>query len=340
MSVQEQQVSLTGRSLLREADLTRAEFLHLVDLGSRLREEKRLGLRAHRLTGRNIALIFEKSSTRTRCAFEVAAHDEGAQVTYLGPGDSQLGTKESVKDTARVLGRMFDGIEYRGFSQQAVEVLAEHAGVPVWNGLTDTWHPTQMLADVLTMRDHAGKPLEAVRYCYLGDGRNNTANSLLVTGALLGMDVRIAAPRPLWPSDEVRGLAESLAAGSGARLSLTSDAGEAVAGADFIYTDVWLSMGEPPQHWDERIDLLLPYQVNAKLLASAGNPAVKFLHCLPALHDTGTQTVQQIAARRGLTALEVTDEVFESPASLVFDQAENRLHTIKALMVATIPVLT
>jgi ornithine carbamoyltransferase len=336
MSVQEQQVSLTGRSLLREADLTKSEFLHLVELGARLREERRLGLRGRRLAGRNIALIFEKASTRTRCAFEVAAHDEGAQVTYLGPGESQLGTKESAADTARVLGRMFDGIEYRGFAQQTVEILAAHAGVPVWNGLTDSWHPTQMLADVLTMRDHAGKPLGQIRLSYLGDGRNNTASSLLVTGALLGMDTRIAAPHALWPTDEVRGLAESLAAGSGARLMVTSDAGEAVAGADFIYTDVWLSMGEPPERWDERIDLLLPYQVNATLLARAGNPGVKFLHCLPALHDTGTQTVQQIAARRGLTALEVTDEVFESPASLVFDQAENRLHTIKALMVATV----
>ena len=295
-----------------------------------------MGQRSSRLAGRNIALIFEKTSTRTRCAFEVAAHDEGAHVTYLGPGESQLGYKESMADTARVLGRMFDGIEYRGSAHQIVETLSAHAGVPVWNGLTDDWHPTQMLADMLTMRDHARKPLTDVTYCYLGDGRNNTANSLLVTGALLGMDVRICAPAPLQPAPAVRDIACGLAAVSGARIAVTADIPAAVAAADFLYTDVWLSMGEPEQAWDERIDLLLPYQVNTAVMAATGNPGVKFLHCLPALHNTETTIGQRLHDRRGLDALEVTDEVFESPASIVFDQAENRLHTIKAVMVATI----
>jgi ornithine carbamoyltransferase len=253
-------VDLQGRNLLKEIDLTADEFRHLVNLGARLRLEKRMGQRANRLAGRNIALIFEKASTRTRCAFEVAAHDEGAHVTYLGPGDSQLGFKESVKDTARVLGRMFDGIEYRGSAQEAVETLGAYAGVPVWNGLTNDWHPTQMLADILTMRDHTDRPLAEVTYCYLGDGRNNTANSLLVTGAMLGMDVRICAPAPLQPAAEVQEIAAKLAAGSGARLAVTADIAAAVAGADYLYTDVWLSMGEPEAAWDERIDLLLPYQ--------------------------------------------------------------------------------
>ncbi len=288
------------------------------------------------LAGRSIALIFEKTSTRTRCAFEVAAHDEGAHVTFLGPGESQLGGKESAKDTARVLGRMFDGIGYRGSAQQVVEILGAWSGVPVWNGLTDDWHPTQMLADILTMRDHAGKQLAEVAYCYLGDGRNNTASSLLVTGAMLGMDVRICAPGPLQPSPRVRGIAGNLAAASGARVAVTGDIPAAVAGADYLYTDIWLSMGEPAGEWDERIDLLLPYQVNAAVLAATGNPEVKFLHCLPALHNTETEIGRLLRDKRGLQALEVTEEVFESPASIVFDQAENRLHTIKALMVATI----
>ena len=329
-------MDLRGRSLLKETDLTAGEFLFLVDLGGRLRADKREGRRAGRLAGRNIALIFEKTSTRTRSAFEVAAHDEGGHVTYLGPGESQLGRKESVKDTARVLGRMFDGIEYRGAAQEAVETLGAFAGVPVWNGLTDDWHPTQMLADILTMRDHAAKPLAEVTYCYLGDGRNNTANSLLVTGSLLGMDVRICAPETLQPAPGVRRIAGGLAASSGARATVTADPAEGVAGADFLYTDVWLSMGEPPAEWDERIDKLLPYQVNANVMAATGNPAVKFMHCLPALHNTETEIGRQIYDKRGLEALEVTEEVFESPASIVFDQAENRLHTIKAVMVATI----
>ena len=331
-------MDLIGRNLLKETDLSADEFRYLVDFGGQLKMQKRLGQRTSRLEGRSIALIFEKTSTRTRSAFEVAAHDEGGHVTYLGPDDSQLGSKESVQDTARVLGRMFDGIEFRGFSQESVEVLGAFAGVPVWNGLTDQWHPTQMLADVLTMRDHAAKPLSAVSYCYLGDGRNNTANSLLVTGALLGLDVRICAPEQLWPSPEVQSIATGLASGSGAGLLVTADVTAAVAGADFLYTDVWLSMGEPAGEWDARIDLLLPYQVNAAVMAATGNPAVQFLHCLPALHNTQTRIGQQIYDKRGLTALEVTEEVFESPASLVFDQAENRMHTIKATMVATIGV--
>jgi ornithine carbamoyltransferase len=329
-------MNLHGRSLLKEIDFTAEEFTYLVDLAAQLRMEKHMGQRTSKLLGRNIALIFEKTSTRTLCAFEVAAHDEGAHVTYLGPGGSQLGFKESVKDTARVLGRMFDGIEYRGSAQQAVETLAAYAGVPVWNGLTDDWHPTQMLADMLTMRQHTDKPLNRVAYCYLGDGRNNTANSLLVTGALLGMDVRICAPGTLQPSAGVRRIAEKLASDSGARLAVTADIPAAVAGADYLYTDVWLSMGEPEDQWDERIDLLLPYQVNQELVAATGNPAVKFMHCLPALHNRQTAIGERLYQRRGLDALEVTEEVFESPASIVFDQAENRLHTIKALMVATV----
>ena len=328
-------MDLHGRSLLKETDLTAEEFLYLVDLGGRMRIEKHSGQRFSRLAGRNIALIFEKTSTRTRSAFEVAAHDEGAHVTYLGPEESQIGYKESMKDTGRVLGRMFDGIEYRGSAQQIVETLSAYSGVPVWNGLTDDWHPTQMLADILTMRDHARQPLVNVTYCYLGDGRNNTANSLLVTGALLGMDVRICAPDTLQSSPGVQAIAKALAAISGARLAVTADIPAAVAGADYLYTDVWLSMGEPAEEWDERIDLLLPYQVNAKVMAATGNPAVKFMHCLPALHNRETEIGQRLYDKRGLEALEVTEEVFESPASIVFDQAENRLHTIKALMVAT-----
>jgi ornithine carbamoyltransferase len=329
-------MDLCGRSLLKETDLNAKEFLYLVYLAGRLRADKRQGVTGRRLAGRNIALLFEKTSTRTRSAFEVAAHDEGGHVTYLGPGESQLGHKESVKDTARVLGRMFDGIEYRAFTQEAVDTLGEFAGVPVWNGLSDVWHPTQMLADVLTMTDHSSKPLEEVSYCYLGDGRNNTANSLMVTGATLGMDARICAPAALQPSEEVRGIATGLAAGSGARLLVTEDVHQGVAGVDFIYTDVWLSLGEPDDQWDTRIDQLLPYQVNAAVLKAAGNPAVKFMHCLPALHNRDTEIGKRIYDKRGLDALEVTDEVFESPASVVFGQAENRMHTIKALMIATL----
>lgn len=327
---------LHGRSLLKETDLTKAEFLAILDLAVQLRDEKRSGTERQRLVGRNIALIFEKASTRTRSAFEVGAYDQGAHVTYLGPEGSHIGVGESIKDTARVLGRMFDGIEYRGFAQESVETLAEFSGVPVWNGLTDQWHPTQMLADILTMRDHTTKPLEQVAYCYLGDASNNTANSLLVTGALLGMDVRIAAPADLWPAPDVQAIARDLAAVSGARVHIGADRDVGVAGADFVYTDVWVSMGEPASEWDARVQQLLPFQVDAATMKASGNPDVKFMHCLPALHNTDTDLGRQLHDEFGLTALEVTDEVFESPASIVFDEAENRLHTIKAAMVASL----
>jgi ornithine carbamoyltransferase len=330
-------MNLHGRNLLSVTDLTAGEFHYLVELGRRLREEKRQGMTGRRLAGRNIALIFEKTSTRTRSAFEVAAHDEGGHVTYLGPRESQLGYKESVKDTARVLGRMFDGIEYRGSAQESIEILGEFAGLPVWNGLTDAWHPTQMLADIMTMTDHSDKPLAELSFCYLGDGRNNTANSLLVTGAMLGMDARICAPAALQPPAQVQQIAGGLATASGAQLTVTGDVPAGVIGADFLYTDVWLSLGEPEDLWDTRIDQLLPYQVNASVMKATGNPAAKFMHCLPALHHRDTEIGQRIYTRRGLDALEVTDEVFESPASVVFDQAENRMHTIKALLIATIP---
>ena len=329
-------LNLLGRSFLKEIDFTKGEIIGLIDLAATLREDKRCHRERHALEGRNIALIFEKTSTRTRSAFEVAAHEQGAHVSYLGPGETQLGKKETVKDTARVLGRMYDGIEFRGFAQRDVETLAQFSGVPVWNGLTDQWHPTQMLADMLTMRDHAGKPLASTSYAYLGDARNNTANSLLVTGALLGMDVRICAPELLWPSREVQGIARDLAKSSGAWLTITEDVPAAVQGVDFVYTDVWLSMGEPPEAWSTRIDQLTGYQVNGRVMAMTGNPDTRFMHCLPALHNPDTEIGQMIAEKFHLTALEVTDEVFESPASVVFDQAENRLHTIKAIMVATL----
>jgi len=327
-------MDLRGRNLLKETDLTSDEFGYLVELAGRLREQKRSGLRANRLTGKNIALVFEKASTRTRSAFEVAAHDEGARVTYLGPGDAHLGRKESVKDTARVLGRMFDGIEYRGSSHHAVELLAAHAGVPVWNGLTDDWHPTQMLADVLTMRDHCRKPLTAVSCCYLGDG--SATGSLLVTAGLLGLDLRICTPGTFPPPREAETIAHALAAKSGARLTVTGDIAAGVAGADFLYTDIWLRTTAPPTVWEYRISQLLPYQVDARVMAATGNPGVKFMHPLPSLHDTQTSVGREVYERFGVAALEVTEEVFESPESVVFDQAENRMHTIKALMIATI----
>ncbi len=327
---------LAGRSFLKELDFTGEDLLALLDLAARLKADRSAGTEHQHLTGRNIALVFEKASTRTRCAFEVAAHEQGAHVTYLDPTGSQLGHKESIKDTARVLGRMFDGIEYRGFAHRTVETLAAHAGVPVWNGLTDEWHPTQMLADMLTMREHTTKPLAEVSYCYLGDGRNNTARSLLVTGALLGMDVRIAAPTELWPEADLRAEVELIAARTGARVLVTDEVAEAVAGVDFLYTDVWVSMGDPPEAWDARVERLLPFQVNADLVALTGNPDVCFMHCLPALHDRNTAVGEELFLRTGLDALEVTDEVFESPRSIVFDQAENRLHTIKAVLVATL----
>ncbi|MFD9812745.1 ornithine carbamoyltransferase [Streptomyces sp. NPDC059080] len=330
-------IDLTGRHFLKELDFTAEEFRGLVDLAAELKAAKRAGTETQRLRGRNIALIFEKTSTRTRCAFEVAAADQGASTTYLDPSASQLGHKESVRDTARVLGRMFDGIEFRGSAQADVEELAAYAGVPVFNGLTDDWHPTQMLADILTVVEHGGgRPLTDTAFAYLGDARYNMGNSYLVTGALLGMDIRIVAPRLLWPSDEVVAQAHALAAASGARITLTEDVAEGVRGADFVTTDVWVSMGEPKEVWDERIALLAPYAVTMDVLRATGRPDVKFLHCLPAFHDLGTTIGREIHARHGLTSLEVTDEVFESPHSVVFDEAENRMHTIKAVLVATL----
>jgi ornithine carbamoyltransferase len=327
---------LHGRSLLKEVDFSKEELTYLIDLAKQLRDDRRLGFEVPQLIGRNIALVFERASTRTRSAFEIAAHEQGAHVTYLGPGESHLGHKESTKDTARVLGRMFDGIAYRGSAQDDMEVLARHAGVPVWNGLTDKWHPTQMLADVLTMSDHLKRPFEEIAYCYLGDARNNTANSLLVTGALFGADVRLAAPEELWPETEVQDIAKGLAARSGARLTITADVHEAIRNVDYLYTDVWLSMGEPEEKWGERIQLLLPYQVTSALMAATGNPSVRFLHCLPALHGRQTEIGKMIFERWGLDGLEVTDEVFESDASIVFEQAGNRMPTIKAAMIATL----
>ncbi|MFD5563735.1 ornithine carbamoyltransferase [Kitasatospora griseola] len=329
-------INLNGRHWLRELDFTAAEIHHLLDLATELKAAKRAGTETPRLTGRRIALIFEKASTRTRCAFEVAAADQGATTTYLGPDGSHIGHKESIADTARVLGRMYDGIEYRGFDQQTVTDLAQHAGVPVFNGLTDQCHPTQSLCDVFTMREHSGKPVEEISFCYLGDARNNTANSLLMMGSLLGMDVRVAAPRELWPDPALVDECRRLARDSGARITLSDEVEEAVRGADYLYTDVWVSMGENHAQWPERIAQLLPYQVNAKTLAATGNPDTAFLHCLPALHDRRTDLGAELAEEHGLDGLEVTDEVFESPASLVFDQAENRMHTIKAILVATL----
>ncbi|AXG80904.1 ornithine carbamoyltransferase [Streptomyces paludis] len=329
-------IHLEGRSFLKELDFTAEEFRGLIALAAELKAAKKAGTEVQRLRGRNIALIFEKSSTRTRCAFEVAAADQGASTTYLDPAGSHIGKKESVRDTARVLGRMFDGIEFRGDAQATAEGLAAHAGVPVFNGLTDDWHPTQMLADVLTMTEHTDKPLTEVVFAYLGDARFNMGNSYLVTGALLGMDVRIVAPRAYWPSEEIRGLAEKAAQASGARITLTEDVAAGVAGADFVATDVWVSMGEPAEVWAERIEVLGPYAVTMDVLRATGNPGVKFLHCLPAFHDLGTAVGREIHARYGLTELEVTDEVFESAHSVVFDEAENRLHTIKAVLVATL----
>ncbi|MFJ5262051.1 ornithine carbamoyltransferase [Streptomyces sp. NPDC088387] len=328
--------ALAGRSFLKELDFTREEFLGLVELAAELKAAKRAGTETRRLTGKNIALIFEKTSTRTRCAFEVAAADQGASTTYLDPSGSQLGHKESVKDTARVLGRMYDGIEYRGDSQSAVEELAAHAGVPVFNGLTDDWHPTQLLADVLTMTEHCTKPVAGIAFAYLGDARFNMGNSYLVTGALLGMDVRIVAPKAYWPAQPVVDRARALAESSGARITLTESVAEGVLGADFVATDVWVSMGEPKDVWDERIAALVPYAVTMDVLRATGNPDVRFLHCLPAFHDLGTKVGREIHERHGLDSLEVTDEVFESAHSVVFDEAENRLHTIKAVLVATL----
>jgi ornithine carbamoyltransferase len=329
-------LDLRRRHLLAPLDLTREETLHLLDLAAELKAARRDGSEQRRLAGRRICLLFEKTSTRTRCAFEVAAFDQGAHVTYLDGQTSQLGHKESVADTARVLGRMYDGIGYRGFGQSVVEELARHAGVPVWNGLTTEWHPTQLLADLLTMREHAGRPLEEIAYAFLGDVGGNMGATLLVGGALLGMDVRLVGPRARWPEQWVVDRARSLAASSGARVTLTDDLEEGLPGAHFVHTDVWLSMGEPPAAWAERIEMLERYRVDASVMAATRRPDARFMHCLPAFHDTATKVGAEIATRHGVTSMEVTDEVFESDASVVFDQSENRLHTMKAVMVATL----
>ena len=329
--------NLRNRSFLKEIDFTPAELRYLLRLAEALKLAKYAGTETKHLAGKEIALIFEKTSTRTRSAFEVAAYDEGAHVTYLDPSGSQMGHKESIADTARVLGRMYDGIEYRGNRQADVESLAEHAGVPVYNGLTDEWHPTQMLADFLTMHESSHKPYDTLAYAYVGDCRFNMGRSLLVTGALMGADVRLAGPAELHPPKDVVDLANGIAEATGARVTITDDPAAAVAGVDFIHTDVWVSMGEPKSVWTERVDLLKPYQVNAALLAASGNPKVKFMHCLPAFHDPNTTVGKEMMEHTGMTTgLEVTGDVFESPASIVFDQAENRLHTIKAILVATL----
>ncbi|MCS0636901.1 ornithine carbamoyltransferase [Streptomyces sp. LP05-1] len=328
--------NLRHRSFVKELDFTPEEFRFLLDLSAGLKAARYAGTEQRRLAGRNIAIVFEKTSTRTRCAFEVAAHQQGAHVTYLDPSGSQIGHKESIKDTARVLGRLYDGIEYRGSGHHIVEELAEYAGVPVYNGLTDDWHPTQSLADALTMWENTDKALHDVSVAYLGDARNNVGNSLLLAGALLGMDVRMVGPEALRNAPEVVERAREIAETTGARITVTDDLAAGVAGADFLYTDVWVSMGEPKEIWDERIALLKPYQVTMDVIEATGNPRVKFLHCLPAFHNAETSVGAEVLAHTGMTALEVTDEVFESSHSIVFDQAENRMHTIKAVLVATL----
>lgn len=330
--------NLHNRHLLSLVNHSERELKFLLDLSRDLKRAKYAGTEQQRMKGKNIALIFEKTSTRTRCAFEVAAYDQGANVTYIDPNSSQIGHKESMKDTARVLGRMYDGIEYRGFSQKVVKELADYAGVPVFNGLTDEFHPTQMLADVLTMQEHCDQPLHKIKYAYLGDARNNMAYSLLLVGAKLGMDVRIAAPKALLPEAEFVKMCEDFAKESGARILVTEDAKAAVDGVDFVHTDVWVSMGEPIESWAERIDILLPYQVTTEMMQAANNPRVKFMHCLPAFHNSETKVGKQIAEQYPVLAngIEVTEDVFESPYNIAFEQAENRMHTIKAVMVASL----
>ena len=328
--------NLRNRNFLKLLDFTPKEIQYMLDLARDLKRAKYAGTEKPTLTGKNIALIFEKTSTRTRCAFEVAAHDQGAHVTYLGPTGSQIGVKESMKDTARVLGRMFDGIEYRGFEQKIVEELAEYAGVPVWNGLTNEFHPTQILADFLTMSEHVDKPLNQVSYAYIGDARYNMGNSLMVGGVKMGMDVRIVAPKKLQPSKELVDTCKKIAKETGATLTITDDVKKGVKGCDFLYTDVWVSMGEPVEVWKERIDMLKPYQVNKEMMAMTGNPKCKFMHCLPAYHNLETKVGRDVNEQFGLDGIEVTEDVFESDASIVFDEAENRMHTIKAVMVATL----
>lgn len=328
--------NLRNRSFLKLLDFTQEELKFLLDLSVNLKKAKYGGYETPTLKGKNIALIFEKSSTRTRCAFETAAFDQGANVTYLGPSGSQIGHKESMKDTARVLGRMYDGIEYRGFGQAIVEELAVYSNVPVWNGLTDEFHPTQVLADFMTMMEHSDKPLSEISYCYLGDARNNMGNSLLVGGAIMGMDVRLCAPKQNLPDEQLVSKCKAIAEKSGAKITLTSDLEEGVKGADFLYTDVWVSMGEPEEVWEERINLLKPYQINMDTIKLTGNPNVKFMHCLPAFHNRDTKVGEQIFQKFGLDGMEVTEDIFESEHSIVFDEAENRVHTIKAVMVATL----
>ena len=328
--------NLRNRHCLKLLDFTPNEIEFLLNLSADLKKAKYAGTEQPRLTGKNIALIFEKASTRTRCAFETAAYDQGAHVTYLGPTGSQLGTKETVKDTARVLGRMYDGIEYRGFGQERVEELAKYAGVPVWNGLTNEFHPTQVLADLLTMMEHSDKPLNQVKFAYLGDARNNMGNSLLVGAAKMGMDFRSVSPKSVQPHQELVAKAQEIARQTGAKITITDDLGSGVKDCDFLCTDVWVSMGEPEKVWKERVNLLKPYQVDKEAMEKTGNPDVKFLHCLPAFHNRETVIGEDIYQRFGLEAMEVTEEVFESLASIVFDEAENRVHTIKAVMVATL----
>ena len=329
-------MNLKNRHFLKLLDFTPEEITTYLDLAAELKAAKKAGREIQRMKGKNIALIFEKTSTRTRCAFEVAARDQGAGVTYLESSASQIGHKESIKDTARVLGRMYDAIEYRGFGQETVEELAKYAGVPVFNGLTNEFHPTQMLADALTMREHGGKPLNQTSFAYVGDARYNMGNSLLILGAKLGMDVRIGAPEGLWPSEGIIAAANAVAEETGAKITLTANPQEAVKGVGFIHTDVWVSMGEPKEVWQERIDLLKDYRVTSELMAASGNPKVKFMHCLPAFHNRETKIGEWIYETFGLNGVEVTEEVFESPAGIVFDQAENRMHTIKAVMVAAL----
>ena len=329
-------VNISGRSFLKLLDFTPAEINYLIDLSADFKQLKRTGVPHRRLEGKNIVLLFEKTSTRTRCAFEVAAHDQGAHVTYLGPTGSQIGIKETMKDTARVLGRMFDGIEYRGFKQTTVEELAEFSGVPVWNGLTNEAHPTQVLADLMTMQEHSDKKLHEIAFAYVGDARFNMGNSLLVGGAKMGMDVRIVAPKALWPAQELIDKCRETAKETGARVTVTDDVDAGVKGIDFIYTDIWVSMGEPDEVWKERIAMLMPYQVNAKLMERTGNPDCKFMHCLPSYHNLDTKAGKDVYEKFGLDGIEVTEEVFEGKNSIVFDEAENRMHTIKAVMVATL----
>jgi len=329
-------MDLNNRNFLKLLDYTPDEIRYLLELSEKLKRDKYNGSEQKNLSGKNIALIFEKSSTRTRCAFEVAAYDQGASITYLGPSGSQIGHKESMKDTARVLGRMYDGIEYRGYGQEIVEELGKYAGVPVWNGLTNEFHPTQILADFLTMKEHCNKPLNEISFCYLGDARNNMGNSLMVGAAKLGMDFRAAAPAECQPGSELQEECRKIAQNTGAKITISDQVAEAVKDCDFLYTDVWVSMGEPDEVWAERIQLLLPYQVNKQAMELTGNPNVKFMHCLPAFHNRETKVGEEIYRKFGIDAMEVTEEVFESKASVVFPQAENRMHTIKAVMVATL----